>query len=182
MPETIGMSKRWKCLAALSLLYTPLVVARACALTYPLTYHAEQNIDEHQAGWIDISIDENGNGALKDSWSNGKQVAGNTFYAIVAFRATDGSVIWSDKEEKGLDPSWWGHAREGNVTKNFSLNKEQMASLDHFDLKMGAMNCGLELSSVKFTDDGIDLGFTTRPCGVPSTPKASPNYNKPVRK
>jgi hypothetical protein len=72
---------------------------------------------------------------------------------------------YSDKQTKGLDGSWGGHAREGHVTTKFSLDKAQMDNFDHVTLKMGVMNCGMKLTSFKCCDNGIEASFTTRKCG-----------------
>jgi len=151
-----------------------LAAPTAAAVQYPYKLHQEQNIDTHQVGWIDLAIDPQGHGSLTYSWSNGKQTSGNTFYGIVALWDKNGQVLYSDKQTKGLDGSWGGHAREGHVTTGFTLNAEQLAGFDHVGLKMGAMNCGLELSSVQFKDNGIDVGFTGKKCNVPGVPRPHP--------
>jgi hypothetical protein len=144
----------------------------AGAATFPYRLHQEQNIDSHQVGWIDLAIDAEGHGSLTQSWSNGKQTSGNTFYGIVALRAKDGTVLYTDKQTKGLDGSWGGHAREGHVTTAFTLNSERRAEFDHVDLKMGTMNCGMELTSVQFKDNGVDVGFSSKKCDVPKVPQS----------
>jgi hypothetical protein len=135
------------------------------AVQYPYNFHQEQNIDDHQVGWIDVKIDAQGRGTLTHSWSNGKRTSGNTFYSVVIFANKDGKVVYADKQTKGLDGSWYGPAREGRVTTQLRLTKEQMDEFDHIELKMGAMYCGLELSSFRCCDHGIEVGFTTRRCG-----------------
>ena len=145
-------------------------VGATSAATFPYQLHQEQNIDSHQVGWIDLTIDAQGRGSLTQSWSNGKQTSGNTFYGIVVLRGKDGRVLYADKQTKGLDGSWGGHAREGHVTTGFTLNSEQMAELDHVDLKMGTMNCGMELTSVQFKDNGVEMGFSSKRCDVPNAP------------
>jgi hypothetical protein len=154
-------------------------ISSAHAVTYPYRLHQEQNIDTHQVGWIDLTIDAQGHGSLTDSWSNGKQISGNTFYAIVVLVGKDGKVIYSDKQTKGLDGSFGGHAREGQVATNFTLTKEQLDEFDHVALKMGAMNCGMELSSFHCCDNGIEVGFSTRKCDAPAVPHPPPaRYNQ----
>jgi hypothetical protein len=134
-------------------------------VTYPYKIHLEQNIDTHQVGWIDLTIDSQGHASLTDSWSNGKHTSGNTFYAIVVLVGKDGKPIRSDKQTKGLDGSWGGHAREGHVTTTFILDEAQRENFDHIALKMGVMNCGMELTSFKCCDHGIEASFSTRKCG-----------------
>jgi hypothetical protein len=111
-------------------------IGSAYAVTYPYKLRMEQNIDSHQVGWLDLTIDAHGRSNLTDSWSNGKRTSGNTFYAIVVLVGKDGKVLYSDKETMGLDGSWGGRAREGHVTTNFTLTKEQMNEFDHVVLKM----------------------------------------------
>jgi len=148
-----------------------LAIASTCdAATYPYRLHREQNIDTHQVGWIDLTIDAQGHGSLTQSWSNGKQISGNTFYGVVALRGKDAKVLYSDKQTKGLDGSWGGHAREGHVTTTFTLTPDQMAAFDHVDLKMGTMYCGTQLTSVQFKNDGVDVGFSTKRCDAPKAP------------
>jgi hypothetical protein len=150
------------------------VVGSTCAchaVDYPYKLHQEQNIDTHQVGWVDLTIDPQGNGSLIDGWSNGKHTSGNTFYAIVVLVGKDGKVVWSNKQTKGLDGSWGGHARRGYASANFTLSKEQMEMFDHVALKMGAMNCGMDLSSFSCCDHGIDVGFSSKKCNVPATPR-----------
>jgi len=141
------------------------VVGQAAAVTFPYEVHREQNIDKNQIGWIDLTVDAPGQGSLTHSWSNGKRISGNTFYSIVALVSKNGKAIYSDKQTKGLDGSGGGHAREGHVTTTFALKKEEMDELDHVVLKMGAMNCGMEITSFKCCDNGIEVGFSTKKCG-----------------
>jgi hypothetical protein len=140
-------------------------VASATGVTYPHKLRQEQNIDTNQVGWIDLVIKADGRGSLAHSWSNGKSTSGNTFYSIVVLVGKDGKTIYSDRQTKGLDGSWGGSAREGHVTTNFSLTKAQMDNFDHVELKMGAMNCGVKLTSFKCCDHGIEASFGTRKCG-----------------
>jgi hypothetical protein len=153
----------------------------ANAVTYPYKLHQEQNIDTHQVGWIDLTIDAQGQGSLTDSWSNGKQISGNTFYSIVVFVGKDGKPIYANKQTKGIDGSYGGHAREGHVTTSFTLTKEQMDAFDHVALKMGAMNCGIQLSSFHCCDNGIEVGFSGRPCNVPAVPHPPPPHANQAR-
>ncbi len=150
---------------SLAIVLMPITASVSGAVTYPYKLHQEQNIDTHQVGWIDLMIDAQGHASLTDSWSNGKRTSGNTFYAIVVLVGKDGKAIHSDKQMKGLDGSWGGHAREGHVTTNFSLNKAQMDNFHHVALKMGVMNCGMEMTSFKCCDHGIEASFSTKKCG-----------------
>ena len=149
---------------SLALIITAITVSISGAVTFPYKAHQEQNIDTHQVGWIDLTIDAQGHATLTDSWSNGKQTSGNTFYAIVVLVGKDGKVIHSDKQTRGLDGSWGGHAREGHVTTTFSLDKAQTDNFDHIVLKMGVMNCGMELTSFKCCDNGVEATFSTKKC------------------
>jgi hypothetical protein len=134
------------------------------AIDYPYKFHQEQNIDTHQVGWIDVAIDAQGHGLLTHNWSNGKRTSGNTFYSIVVFANKDGKQIYADKQTKGIDGSWGGHAREGHVSTHFDLNAQQMADFDHVVLKMGTMNCGVELTEFKCCNNGIEATFSTKKC------------------
>jgi hypothetical protein len=77
--------------------------------------------------------------------------------------------VWSNKQTKGIDGSWWGSAREGSVTVRDSLTKEQMQAFDHVEFKLGVMNCGMQLTSFKCCDNGIEASFSTKKCDVPAT-------------
>ena len=145
--------------------------APAAAVTYPYKLHQEQNIDTHQVGWIDLTIDPQGHGSLTDSWSNGKQSSGNIFYAIVVLVTKDGHVVWSNKQTKGIDGSFGGHAREGHVPLSFALDQDQMAMFDHVTLKIGVTQCGMELADFKCCDNGVEATFSTRKCDVPAVPR-----------
>src|SRR5690242_16400094 len=73
-------------------------------------FQREQNIDVNQVGSVRIDIAPDGRGLLRDFWSNGKKVAGNTFYAVVVLADKQGKPIWSNKQTKGLDGSFGGRA------------------------------------------------------------------------
>lgn len=150
-----------------------LSVHPALSIEYPFRFFQEQNIDTHQVGHVKVDIDGDGNGILEDFWSNGKQMSGNTFYAIVLLVSKNGDVVWANKQTKGLDGSFGGHAREGSVTTNFKLSKEQMASVDHLAFKLGTTNCGMELTEFHCCNNGIEASFSTRKCDVPAVPRAS---------
>jgi len=151
----------------------------AFAVDYPFKFFQEQNIDTHQVGHVRIEIDSNGHGTLEDFWSNGKQLSGNTFYAIVALASKSGDVVWANKQTKGLDGSFGGHAREGSVNTGFQLTKEQMAAVDHVVFKLGTVNCGMELTEFHCCNNGIDASFSTKKCDVPTTPRAT--FRREVR-
>jgi hypothetical protein len=153
----------WKAIPV-AIMLAPMTASISGAVTYPYKLHQEQNIDTGQVGWIDFSIDARGHASLTDSWSNGKRTSGNTFYAIVVLVDKDGKAIHSDKQTKGLDGSWGGHARQGHVATGFTLNSEQMGNFDHVALKMGVMNCGMEMTSFKCCDHGIEASFSTKKC------------------
>src|SRR5262249_28559726 len=165
------MKTKTQAFFATMVLATFAVTSQARAVTYPFQIHQEQNIDNHQVGWIDLAIDPSGNGSLTAGWSNGAQWRGNNFYAITALRGKDGAVIWATIQEKGLDGSGMGHAREGRETTNFALSKEQLDNFDHVELKMGVRNCGMRVIEMHNLNDWT---FTTKPCEVPDTPKTAP--------
>ena len=133
-------SCRWLGLLAIGSMV--LTASPASAVGYPFKFFREQNIDNHQVGHVALTIDPLGAGTLEDFWSNGKKVAGNTFYAIVVLISKDGKAVWSDKETKGLDGSFGGRAREGSVTKKFHLTKEQMDKVDHVELNWALQIAG----------------------------------------
>jgi hypothetical protein len=151
--------------AALAFLSRP-----ALAVEYPFQFFQEQNVDTHQVGHVKVNIDGDGNGSLEDFWSNGKQISGNTFYAIVVLVSKSGEPIWANKQTKGLDGSFGGHAREGSVTTQFRLTKEQMALVDHVSFKLGTTNCGTELTEFHCCGNGIEASFSTKKCEMPSMP------------
>jgi hypothetical protein len=145
----------------------------ALAVEYPFRFFQEQNIDTHQVGHVRVDIDNDGNGSLEDFWSNGKQISGNTFYAIVVLVSKNGEPVWANKQTKGLDGSFGGHAREGSVTTKFQLTKEQMALVDHVAFKLGTTNCGMELTEFHCCGNGIEASFSTRKCEMPTIPRTS---------
>jgi hypothetical protein len=150
----------------------------AFAVEYPFNFFREQNIDTHQVGHVRVNIDPQGNGSLEDFWSNGKQISGNNFYAIVVLVGKNKEVIWSNKQEKGLDASYGHHAREGAVTTKFALNKEQMEALDHVEFKLGVVNCGTQIAEFHCCNKGIDISFSPKKCEVPALPRGE----RPMRR
>jgi hypothetical protein len=145
--------------------------AKMVEASYPCSSHIEQPIDKHQVGWIDLTIDGQGHATLTHWWSNGKQWSGNTFYSIVVLVDKDGKPIYHDWQTKGIDGSGGGHARKGFVTTTFTLTKEQSQQFDHVLLKMGAKNCGIELTSFHCCDHGIEVTFSDKKdCGAPRLP------------
>jgi hypothetical protein len=153
---------------AVAIALATFAVTPSLAMTYPYHLHQEQNIDDHQVGWIDLDINSNGTGLLTASFSNGKQIAGNNFYSIAVLRRKDGTIIDHPiLQEKGLDGSWGGHAREGHVTNTLTLNAEQLASFDHVELKMGVRNCGMTVVEMHNLNDWT---FSTQKCDPPAAP------------
>jgi hypothetical protein len=152
------------------------ISASSFAATYPYKTHIEQNIDNHQVGWIDLDIAATGEVAVTASFSNGKQWSGNNFYSITRFRGKDGTLIKSVLQEKGLDGSGGGHAREGRVTNNFAFTSEQLANFDHVELQMGVRNCGMELIEMHNLNDWT---FRTKKCEEPAA--AAPSLRRESR-
>jgi hypothetical protein len=155
---------------AVTLLTTILAVTSSSfAMDYPFSFSREQNIDVHQVGHVRFTIDPRGHLTGEDFWSNGKKTSGNTFYAIVVLVDKDGKSIWSNQQTKGLDGSWTGHAREGRVSLDYQLSRDQMNAFDHAEVKLGVMNCGWELTEFHCCNNGIEATFTERKCNVPKT-------------
>jgi hypothetical protein len=101
---------------------------------FPYFYHAEQNIDNHQIGYVDVVLKADGTGWIKVTFSNGKQWAGNRFVARTVFMSADGRQLLCIRQTKTLEGSWTGHAREGSVTKAIHLTPEQLQAFDHAEV------------------------------------------------
>lgn len=134
------------------------------AAQLPFKWHAEQNIDTHQIGYLDVSIDQGQTVVMTANFSNGQKISGNNFYSLAKFVSADGKVIKSVLQEKGLDGSLFSRAREGSVTNSFNLTAQELATLDHIETKFGVMNCGMELTDLHFDEDGINVTFGTKKC------------------
>jgi hypothetical protein len=113
---------------------------------FPYMIHKEQNIDNHQIGYVDVLLNADGTGTVTARFSNGKQWAGNTFAAKTRFVTADGKKLLSIHQKKRLDGSWGGQAREGSVTRTIHLTPEQLRAFDHVEVgRMVAMYDGLNL-------------------------------------
>jgi hypothetical protein len=161
------MTHKSKSAAALVVFATVQGITPSQAVPLPYSAHREQNIDNHQVGYVDLTVNENGNATLTAKFSNGKQWSGNNFYAITALRAKDGGVLRAVLQEKGLDGSFGGRAREGSDTQTFTLTKDQLAALDHIDVQMGVRNCGTEIIEMHGLND---VTFSVRKCAEPAAP------------
>jgi hypothetical protein len=147
-------------------------ITAALAGTFPIKVHREQEIDRHQVGWIDVTIQDSGKVVVAGGFSNGKQLAGNNFYGITSFVRKDGSVIHNVLQEKGLDGSWGGHAREGRVTNEFTMTPEQLAEFDHITYRAGVRNCGMKVVEMHNLNDWT---FSTDKCTPPAITQPSPS-------
>jgi hypothetical protein len=135
--------------------------------------HREQEIDQSQFGYVDISINPSGKGTVRYKWSNGKRLAGNNFYSIVALVGKDNKPIWSDKQVKGLDGSMGGKARQGEVTAQISIDPAQVLQITNVLFKTGVENCGYEVTGFKCCDNGLEIEGKQKKCEQPNVPKAS---------
>jgi hypothetical protein len=138
------MQKSPKILAGAALAL--LAVTGAALATPPLPYrlHREQNIDNHQVGYLDVVVNPDGSGVVVAKFSNGKQYAGNTFAVESALMNANKMPLMVFRQTKGLDGSWGGHAREGEVTIPFKLTPEQLQAFDHVEVgPMRALNDGI---------------------------------------
>ncbi len=123
-----------------------LVVAApaGAAPSLPYKFHTEQNIDNHQVGYVDVVVNADGSGAVTAKFSNGQQIRGNTFAAETALVDKDGHALLVVRQTKGLDGSWGGHAREGTVTNTFQLSPEKLQAFDRVvEGQMRALNDGI---------------------------------------
>jgi hypothetical protein len=110
----------------------------------PYTMHREQNIDNHQVGYLDARIDPDGTVVVVAKFSNGKQIAGNTFAVETALMTTNNTPLFVIRQTKGLDGSWGGHAREGQVVTTFKMTPDQLRQFDHVEVsQMRALNDGI---------------------------------------
>lgn len=98
---------------------------------FPYHYQAQQNIDRHQIGYLDVVVDGGGHGVVTTKFSNGQQIRGNTFASATGFYAHNGKPFLIVVETKGLDGSLGGHAREGTVSRPVQLSPEQLKAFDH---------------------------------------------------
>jgi hypothetical protein len=114
----------------------------------PYRSHVEQNIDNHQVGYVDTYIGTDGRGTVTVMFSNGKQWAGNTFAATTRFIANDGTVLLTVYQVKGLDGSYMGRAREGTVTNAIELSPDDVARFRALDVKLVALNDGVDVGQV----------------------------------
>ena len=141
-----------------------LLPLRGLGAQLPYNWHIEQNIDQHQIGYLKVSIDSSNRVTLVSKFSNGQKVSGNNFYSIVKFVSHGGKTLKVVILQKGLDASVFGHAREGTVTDTFLMNSRDVSDLDHIETKFGVRNCGLELTDLYFNSNGLNLGFGTKKC------------------
>jgi hypothetical protein len=102
--------------------------------SFPYSYHAEQNIDEHQVGYVDVVVNANGSGVVTTKFSNGQQIRGNTFSSAIGFYGAEDKPFLVVVETKGLDGSLGGPAREGTVSENIQLTQDQLRDFDHVTL------------------------------------------------
>jgi hypothetical protein len=77
-------------------------------------------------------------------------------------------VIRAVLQEKGLDGSWGGHAREGRVTNEIQLTPEELANFDHIEYQAGVRNCGLQVTEMHNLTDWI---FSVKKCEPPAKPR-----------
>jgi hypothetical protein len=114
--------------------------------SFPYHYHTEQNIDSHQDGYVDVTINADGSGMVTTKFSNGQQVRGNTFSSATGLYGSDGKPFLVIVETTGLDGSLGGRAREGSISQNVQLTPEQVKDFDHAGLiKMAALCDGIDL-------------------------------------
>ncbi|WP_141103963.1 hypothetical protein [Rhizobium sp. R634] len=123
-------------------------------------FHAERNIDTHQVGYGDVSLAPSGLATITATFSNGKKIAGNKFYAVTGFFDRDDRLIFSYVQWKGLNGSFGGKAREGSVTDRVQLSPAEVRRLCRIKFRFGTRDCGLELISFKKNT----LTFSTAEC------------------
>jgi hypothetical protein len=110
----------------------------------PSFFHQEQNIDNHQIGYVDVTLKADGMGWIRATFSNGQQWRWNRFGAETVFLSADGKQLLCIRQTKALEGSWTGHAREGSVTRAIHLTPEQLQAFDHVEVrKIIALDDGL---------------------------------------
>jgi hypothetical protein len=120
--------------------------ALAIAANFPYRYHAEQNIDQHQVGYLDVTVSADGSGVVHTKFSNGQQVRGNTFSSATGFYGSATEPFLVIVQTKGLDASLGGKPREGDEETPIKLTPEQIKEFDHVQLiGMRAMCDGIDL-------------------------------------
>lgn len=124
-------------------------VDASAEVAFPYRAHIEQNIDHHQVGYVDVYLTQSGAGTVDVKFSNGKQWAGNTFAAETTFVGKDGRRLAVVRQTKGLDGSFGGRAREGNVHNDIQLSADEVAQFDHVETRMRALGDGITLEDVK---------------------------------
>jgi hypothetical protein len=163
--------------AAFAISSTAAVMAEPSkAASFPFPYHNEQNIDQHQVGYVDVVIQPDGSGSVTTKWSNGKQWAGNNFYSVVYFIGNDKKPMTYVSQQKGIDGSWGGHAREASETNQFKLSQEQLAAFDHIEWRVGALRCGMKFDSI---NSNGEIVFKEAPCDAPRELKM-PSHRRDV--
>jgi hypothetical protein len=168
--QTIGRFDRLAVVVGL----TFLVSTSLAAAEGVRTIHREQNIDHRQVGYVDVTIAPNGAVAITTKFSNGKQISGNNFYAVTQFVGKDKTIIKAVIQEKGLDGSWFGRAREGSVTNTFMMTPAELENFADISTRMGVRNCGLEVVEMKNLSDWT---FSVKECsGAPDMKVGAPKH------
>jgi hypothetical protein len=137
----------WK--VALTVVSTSMLLAPTFAKpNFPYHYHTEQNIDEHQVGSVDVTVNADGSSVVHTKFSNGKKVAGNTFSSATGFFGKDTKPFLVVVQTKGLDGSLLhnGKTQEGTEEQQVHLTPEQLGEFDH-----------VQLISIRAMCDGIDF-------------------------
>jgi hypothetical protein len=127
----------------------------------PYHFHAEQNIDQHQVGYLDVTMNADGSGVVHTKFSNGKRVAGNTFASATGFYGKDANPFMIVVQTKGLDGSLLhnGATQEGDVQQDVHLTPEQLGEFDHVQsLGMRALCDGIDFRCMSVEKIKVWLG------------------------
>jgi len=104
------------------------------ALDLPHKYHEEHKYEDKQYGYIDININKKGLAIIKTKFSNGKTFDGDHFVALTRLQDSDGDVLAAVRHKRGLNPSYFGAANEGELEDKIRLSESQWARVTDIDV------------------------------------------------
>lgn len=116
-----------------SIFLVVLVLATASASTPASThdfYHYEQEIDENQLAYTDVTISPDGKVEAWTRFSNGRKLDGDHFVAWVIFVDKNMGAILSFYQTASVEPSYGGSANEETVYNSALLKPEIAKEID----------------------------------------------------
>jgi len=111
------------------------VTTEVWALKPPFNFSDQHKYDDHQYGYVKVSIKKDGSAHVQTKFSNGKKLDGDNFVAITSFKDNNGKTVAAVRHKRGLNAAFAGATNEDTLKDRIQLTPNQLRRIKSVRVK-----------------------------------------------